>query len=55
MTNHKDYKHIQAKKYRLHWAQHPLKTQAWYEEEKLYRDTLSIAKELDISYDNSVT
>jgi hypothetical protein len=55
MTNHIDYNHLNIKKFRLHWSLHPFKTQKWYEEEKLKRTTLDIAKELDISYDESVT
>jgi hypothetical protein len=54
MTNHPDYVHIKIKKYRLHWSQHPLKTQAWYERQKATRTKLEVAQELDISYDNSV-
>lgn len=55
MTHHKDYEHLAIKRFRLHWSDHPLKTQAWYEAEKLKRTALDIAKELDISYDESVT
>lgn len=55
MTNHEDYKHLNIFKIRLHWTLHPLKTQEWYEEEKKKRTKLDIAKELDISYEDSVT
>ena len=54
MTKHKDYKHIQGDFIRLHWTLHPNKTQEWYEEEKKKRTKLDIAKELDISYENSI-
>jgi len=55
MTDHKDYKHLNINKYRLHWKLHPDKTEEWYENEKKNRTSLDIAKELDISYDDSVT
>jgi len=55
MTDHRDYQHLSIKKNRLHWSLHPLKTQEWYEEQKLKSTPLDIAKELDISYDESVT
>lgn len=55
MTNHPDYRHLQMSKYTLHWSKHPLKTQEWYEQQKLTRTKLDIAKELDISYEASVT
>ena len=55
MTNHADYAWLDIKKFKLHWTLHPLKTQAWYESQKKKRTKLDIAKELDISYDNSVT
>ena len=55
MTNHPDYVHLDIKKIRLHWSKHPLKTQQWYEEQKGKRTKLDVAKELDISYDDSVT
>lgn len=55
MTNHKDYEHLSIKKIRLHWKDHPLKTEQWYEDEKKKRTPLDIAKELDISYEASVT
>jgi len=55
MTNHPDYVHLKIKKFRLHWTAHPLKTQEWYEHQKQIRTKLDVAKELDISYDDSVT
>lgn len=55
MTNHPDYIHLKIKKFRLHWTAHPLKTQEWYEIQKSNRLKLDVAKELDISYDDSVT
>ena len=54
MTNHKDFVHLTIKKHRLHWSKHPLKTNEWYELQKKRRTRLEIAKELDISYDDSV-
>lgn len=55
MTKHKDYQHLAIKKFRLFWQDHPLKDQAWYENEKKNRTPLDLAKEVDISYDDSVT
>ena len=55
MTSHEDYAHLSMKKFRLHWSDHPNKTQVWYENEKKNRTPLETAKELDISYDDSVT
>lgn len=55
MTSHKDYKHLAINKFRLHWSDHPNKDNAWYSKEKLKRTKLDVAKELDISYDESVT
>ena len=55
MTNHPDYVWLDIKKFRLHWTLHPLKTQEWYQSQKLKRTKVDIAKELDISYDDSVT
>ena len=55
MTNHADYAHLNIRKYRLHWSKHPLKTMAWYEAQKKKRTRVDVAKELDISYDASVT
>lgn len=55
MTNHPDYAGLDIKKFKLHWTLHPLKTQEWYEAQKKKRTKLDIAKELDISYDDSVT
>jgi len=37
----------------LHWPEHPLKDQQWYEFEKTRRTTEEIAQELDISYTKS--
>jgi hypothetical protein len=54
MTNHKNYKHLQINKVRLHRSAHPLKTRAWYEKEKTQRTAEDLAVELDISYDDSV-
>jgi len=55
MTDHKEYSHLSIEKIRLHWKDHPLKTQEWYEKEKQSRTKLDIAKELEISYEDSVT
>lgn len=55
MTEDKDYKHLDIRKFRLHWRLHPLKTEEWYEKEKTQRTPLDVAKELDISYEDSVT
>lgn len=55
MTNHPDYNHMPIKKYRLLWKLHPKKTQERYENEKKNRTKLDLAKEIDISYDDSVT
>lgn len=55
MTNGEDYKHLSIERIRLHWTLHPLKDEAWYEEEKKKRTKLDVAKELDISYEESVT
>lgn len=55
MTNHVDYAHLNIHRFRLHWSLHPHKDEAWYESEKAGRTKLDIAKELDISYDESVT
>lgn len=38
----------------LHWSQHPLKDQAWYELQKRRMTKDEVARELDISYDHSV-
>lgn len=43
------------KKFTLHWKQHPLKTQKWYEEECSRRTPEEVAQELDISYNKAVT
>lgn len=55
MTGHPDYIHLNIKKVRLHWRKHPLKTEAWYEKQKRERTRLDLAKEIDISYDDSVS
>lgn len=54
MTQHKDYKHLQINRVRLHRTDHPLKTRDRYEKEKLQRTAEDLAVELDISYDESV-
>lgn len=54
MTNHKDYSHLDIKKFRLHRSSHPKKDAAWYEAQKSKRTKIEIAQELDISYDDSV-
>lgn len=43
------------KKCVLHWRQHPLKDEAWYENEKKRRTEEEVAQELDINYNKSVT
>ena len=55
MTNHKDYAHLLIHKIRLLWNQHPLKTNAWYELQKVERTSIDLAKEVDISYETSVS
>jgi len=55
MTNHPDYAHLNIRKFHLHWSKHPLKTLAWYEKQKWERTKLDMAKEIDISYDDSVS
>jgi len=55
MTNHPDYVGLNIKKFRLHWSKHPLKTKAWYEDQKTKRTKADIAAELDINYDDSVS
>ena len=55
MTNHKDYAHLGIKKIRLHWTLHPEKDEKWYEIEKNKRLAVDVAKELDISYEASVS
>ena len=55
MTNHIDYRHMSLKKYRLIWKLHPKKTQERYDNEKKNRTKLDLAKEIDISYDDSVS
>ncbi len=53
MTSRKPGERIQNK-LTLHWSEHPLKTQEWYEGEKARRSPAEIAQELDINYDQSV-
>ncbi len=55
MTNAPEYQHLDIIRIRLHWSLHPLKDQEWYERQKATRTKLDIAKELDISYEDSVT
>lgn len=39
----------------LHWRLHPLKSDDWYENEKLRRTSDEIARELDINWEGSLT
>ncbi len=66
MTNHVDYAHIGMKKYTLLRTMHPKKTikvwdektqsmMMWYDIQKRDRTKMDLAKEVDISYDDSVT
>ena len=55
MTDNKRYANMLKKKIRLHWPLHPLKTKMWYDLQILTRTEMDLAKEVDISYDNSVT
>ena len=55
MTNHKDYAHLLIHKIRLLRTLHPLKTKAWYELQKMERTSLDLAKEIDISYETTVS
>jgi hypothetical protein len=43
------------KKISLHWSQHPDRNQAWYEREKAKMTSSEVARELDISYEESVS
>lgn len=54
MTNHKAYRHLLNKKIRLPWRLHPLKTNIWYEFQKMTRTATDLAQEVDISYETSV-
>ena len=54
MTKHKDYQHLGGERITLHWKLHPDKDDAWYQNEKKFRTKQDIAKELDISYKDSV-
>jgi hypothetical protein len=38
----------------LHWTQHPLKDEAWYEDQKKRMTKDEVARELDINYEHSV-
>lgn len=55
MTNHVKYRDMIAKKIRLLRNQHPLKTTMRYNMQKATRTKIDLAKEIDISYDDSVT
>ncbi len=55
MTKHKDYEHLTVKRTRLHRPLHPLKNKIWYEIQKLTRTKTDLAKEIDISYEDSVS
>ena len=55
MTNHKTYRHLMVKKSRLLRNQHPFKTEVRYQFQKATRTILDLAKEVDISYETSVT
>lgn len=54
MTNHKAYRHLLNKKIRLPRRLHPLKTNTWYEFQKMTRTATDLAQEVDISYETSV-
>lgn len=54
MTNHKSYRHLLNKKIRLPRKLHPLKTNVWYEFQKMTRTATDLAQEVDISYETSV-
>jgi len=55
MTNDPSYKNVMIHKISLRWSLHPLKTQARYDYQKATRTSLDLAKEIDISYTDSVT
>lgn len=55
MTKTGDYADLDVVRIRLHWTLHPKKDLEWYEHQKKTRTPLDIAKELDISYEDSVT
>lgn len=55
MTKQGEYANLDVVRIRLHWTLHPEKTMEWYEAEKARRTPLDVAKELDISYEDSVT
>ncbi|NCA81074.1 MAG: hypothetical protein EOM76_13030, partial [Sphingobacteriia bacterium] len=46
-TNHPDYSHLDIEKIRLHWREHPEKTQEWYDGELRRRTPEDVARELD--------
>lgn len=45
----------EIRKHRLHWSLHPLKDEAWYENEKSRRSKQDLAAEVDIDYAASVS
>jgi hypothetical protein len=55
MTDHPDYKHLLKRKIRLYRKDHPLKTDARYKYQQHTRTTLDLSKEVDISYETSIT
>jgi hypothetical protein len=55
MTNHPSYKNVMIHKISLIRSLHPLKTQARYKYQQATRTALDLAKEIDISYTDSVT
>lgn len=54
MTGDAQYKNLDLIKKTLHWKLHPKKTQEWYDNEKKRRTPLDMAREIDLSYDDSV-
>lgn len=55
MTNQKKYRHLMIKKTRWLRDKHPFKTQVRYQYQKATRTSLDLAKEVDISYETSVS
>jgi hypothetical protein len=55
MTNQKKYRHLMIKKTRWLWNLHPFKTEVRYQFQKATRTSLDLAKEVDISYETSVS
>lgn len=55
MTNQKKYRHLMIKKTRLLRRDHPFKTEVRYQFQKATRTKLDLAKEVDISYETSVS